>query len=97
MPAMDDQWWIASLGPVVVWARLRVLDSGAAELLQADGEVLHYPDEDAARAALMDAEFRAFDGLDADDAEALGFSLEDIGPPEADDEAGLIPQMTQKL
>ncbi len=94
--AVDDQWWIASLGPVLVWARLRVADSGAVQMLQASGETLHYPDEDAARDALLDAEFRAFDGLDEEDAEGLGFSLEDIGPPEAENDAELIARMTQK-
>jgi hypothetical protein len=95
--AADDQWWVASLGTVLIWARLRIHPNGSAQVLQANGEILFYPDGDQAQTALLDAEFRAFDGLDEDDAESLGFSLEDIAPPEADDDAGLIPRMTQEL
>jgi len=91
------QWWLAALGDLLVWARLDVLDSGIAEVLDNDGNVLRYDDETAARMALLDAEFRAYDGLDADDAAAMGFDLEDIEPPSAEDDAGLVPKMIQKL
>ena len=55
----QEQWWIASLGDTLIWARLRVLDSGIAEVLDATGETLRYDDEDSAHSALLDAEFRA--------------------------------------
>ena len=59
-----DQWWLATLGRTVVWARLRVREAGTAEVLDSDGNTLAYDSEDTARAALMDAEFVALDGLD---------------------------------
>jgi hypothetical protein len=91
-----DQWWLASLGRLLVWARLRINDAGTAEVLDSDGNTLAYDSEDSARAALFDAEFVAFDGLDEEDALARGFSLEEIVPPQGSD--GALPaRMTQQL
>ena len=100
MNAHDDareEWWLATLGRTVIWARLRVLEAGTAEVFDSDGATLPYDSEDTARAALMDAEFVALDGLDADDAAERGFSLEDLVPPQADDEAALRERMIQKF
>ena len=47
--------------------------------------------------ALLDAEFRAFDGIDEDDAAAFGFDLEEVEPPRADNDEDLLPQMVRKL
>jgi len=91
------QWWVAALGDTLVWARLDVLDSGVAEVFDNDGRVLRYDDETSARMALLDAEFRAFDGLDEDDAAALGFDLEEIEPPRGDSDEELLPRMVQRL
>jgi len=91
------QWWVAALGDTLVWARLDVLDSGVAEVFDNDGRVLRYDDETTARMALLDAEFRAFDGLDEDDAAALGFDLEEIEPPRGDSDEELLPRMVQRL
>lgn len=95
--ANTDQWWLATLGRTVVWARLRVREAGTAEVLDSDGNVLAYDSEDTARAALMDAEFSALDGLDADDAREKGFELDELVPPHADGDAGLRALMLQKL
>ena len=92
-----EQWWITSLGDMLVWARLRVRESGIAEVFSAEGETLRYDDEDGAHAALLDADFRAFDGLDEDDAALLGFDLDSVAPPEAENDEELLPQMTEKL
>ena len=51
-----EQWWLATLGRTVVWARLRVLEAGTAEVFDSDGNTLPFESEDTARAALMDAE-----------------------------------------
>jgi len=90
-------WWLAAFGDTLVWARLDVLDSGIAEVLDHDGRILRYDDETAARMALLDAEFRAFDGLDEDDAALLGFDLEEVEPPSGDSDEDLLPQMIRKL
>ncbi len=92
-----EQWWVTSLGDMLVWARMRVLESGHAEVFSAEGEMLRYDDEDTAHAALLDADFRALDGLDEDDAAMLGFDLDSIAPPEAENDEELLPLMTQKL
>lgn len=92
-----QQWWLASLGRTVVWARLRVLPGGTAEVFDSDGNTLAYDSEDTARAMLMDAEFVAYDGIDEDDALERGFSLAEVLPPHADDDARLRPLMLQSL
>lgn len=92
-----DEWWLATLGRTVVWARLRVREAGTAEVFDSDGNTLPYDSEDSARAALMDAEFVALDGLDADDAADRGFALEELTPPAGDDDATLRPRMVQAL
>jgi len=97
MTSDATQWWVAALGDTLVWARLDVLDSGVAEVFDNDGRVLRYDDETTARMALLDAEFRAFDGLDEDDAAALGFDLEEIEPPRGDSDEELLPRMVQRL
>ncbi|MDB6164653.1 MAG: hypothetical protein JWL98_2085 [Xanthomonadaceae bacterium] len=94
---MTDEWWLATLGRTVVWARLRVRDAGTAEVFDSDGNTLAYDSEDTARAALMDAEFVSFDGLDADDAQTRGFALDEVQPPHADSDEALRAKMFQAL
>ena len=93
----NTQWWLATLGRTVIWARLRVLEAGTAEVFDSDGNTLPYDSEDSARAALMDAEFTAIDGMDEDDADARGFTLQELTPPRADYDAKLRALMVQKL
>lgn len=90
---IPDQWWLAALPRMLVWSRLRVLESGVAEVFDCDGRINVYESEDVARAALMDAEFRAFDGMDADDAAAWGLDLEEIEPPRGEDDEDLAERM----
>jgi hypothetical protein len=92
-----DEWWLATLGRTVIWARLRVLEGGTAEVLDSDGVMQPYDSEDSARAALMDAEFVALDGLDEDDARDRGFALDELVPPEGEDADVLRPQMVRQL
>ncbi len=94
---IDYQWYVASLGRTLVWARLCLLDAGTAEVFDSDGNTLAYDSDDTARAALFDAEFVAFDGLDEDDALTRGFSLEEVSPPRADNDVALRGLMVQSL
>ena len=94
-PATTTEWWLASLGKTLIWARLQVLESGVASVLDCDGGTLPFDSEDTARAALLDAEFRAYDGLDTEDAAQMGFSLEAVQPPSAETDAALREQMVQ--
>lgn len=96
-PIVATEWWLASLGRTLVWARLRVREAGTAEVFDSDGNTLVYDSEDSARAALMDAEFVAFEGLDEDDALERGFSLTEVAPPQADDDAALRERMVTRL
>jgi hypothetical protein len=90
------EWWLATLGRTVVWARLRVREAGTAEVFDSDGNTLAYDSEDTARAALMDAEFVALEGLDAEDAADRGFTLDELVPPAGED-ATLRERMVQQL
>lgn len=96
-PAHRDRWWLATLGRTIVWARLRERDAGTGEVFDSDGNTLSYDSLDTASAALMDAEFVAFDGLDEEDALERGFSLAELAPPQADDDETLRPRMIQQL
>jgi len=53
--------------------------------------------EDSARVALLDADFFAFDGIDADDAQRMGFVLGEIAPPVGASDGELTPRMMQTL
>jgi hypothetical protein len=97
MNDVREEWWLATMGRTVVWARLRPLEAGTAEVFDSDGNTLAYDSEDSARAALMDAEYVALDGMDADDAADRGLSLDELVPPRADDDATLRELMIQKL
>ncbi len=92
-----EEWWLAAPEHLLVWARLRVLDSGVAQVFDSQGETLVYESDDVARAALMDADFRSLDGMDEDDAEAFGMSLDELQPPHGNDEEELLPQMLRTL
>lgn len=92
-----DEWWLATLGRTIIWARLRVREAGTAEVFDSDGNTLGYDSEDTARAVLMDAEFISLDGMDADDAQARGFTLEEIVPPHSVDDERLRELMVQKI
>ena len=41
----------------------------------------------ATHTALLDADFRAYDGLDSDDADQMGFDLDEVAPPDGIDGA----------
>ena len=92
-----DSWWLATLGRTIVWARLREREAGTGEVFDSDGNTLSYDSIDTARAALMDAEFVSFEGLDEDDALERGFALGELVPPQAQDDDGLRPYMIQSL
>ena len=99
MPAFEsEEWWLATPVGLMVWARLRVLESGVAEVFDSQGETLVYDSEDSARGALLEAEFSALDGLDDDDAvEMTGMLADELQPPEGDSDEELLPQMIRNL
>ena len=93
----DVTWWLASLGRTIVWARMRVREAGTAEVFDSDGNTLAYDSEDSARAALLDAEFVEYDGLDREDALERGFDLDEVAPPQAESDEALRPRMVLQL
>lgn len=93
----EPQWWVAAVGDTLIWARLTITDGGVAEVFDSDGGILRYDDATQARMALLDAEFRAWDGLDEEDAAILGFDLEEVEPPRGDSDEELLTRMVGKL
>lgn len=103
---IDDQpviilteWWLASLGNVMVWARLRIEESDAADVLSSDGLLIRYPDALEARTALMDAGYQSLDGMDEDDALPFGKLLEELEPPrpDGDSDEELVPFLIERI
>jgi hypothetical protein len=94
---VEVQWWCTSLGNTLIWARVTVFDSGVAEVLAASGEISRYDDEAAVRMALLDAAYYAFDGLDELDAAEMGFDLDFMQVPIADNDEELLPRMSHKI
>lgn len=91
-----EQWWLTRLGDQLIWSRLRIRPSGTAEVLDSSGGTLNYDSPDSARADLLDAGFQALDGLDEDDALALGLPLSELAPPQGD-ETDLHLRLVQSL
>jgi hypothetical protein len=94
---ISEQWWLARPEHLLVWARLQVTETGVATVFDSKGEYLMFESEDIARAALMDADFRSFDGMDSDDAESIGLDLEELEPPQGDADEDLLPQMIKTI
>lgn len=97
MSAVRREWWLAALTDRLVWARVSEHESGIAHVLDASGNTHTYEDVQTAHAALMDAGFRAFDGLDAEDAAQMGFVLASASPPQGEDDEALVARMMQPL
>jgi hypothetical protein len=94
---VSEQWWLARPEHLLVWARLHVTENGIAIVFDSKGEYLHFENEDIARAALMEADFRAFDGMDDGDADELGLWLEELEPPQGENDEDLLPQMIRTV
>lgn len=90
-------WWLARMGDMLLWARLHERADGTAEVLAADGSRAGFADAERARAMLLDADYRALDGLDDADARALGLPLAQLEPPTAASERELLPRLSRKL
>lgn len=93
----DEHWWLARIGDMLVWARMRVFESGVAQVFDCDSKTVPYDSEDSARAELLDANYRMFDGIDEDDAVELGFELDEVEPPYGNDDEELRERMFSKL
>lgn len=94
---VSEQWWLARPEHLLVWARLQITESGIAMVFDSAGETLTYENEDIAKAALLDADFRAFDGMDQADADDLGLWLEELEPPQGESDEDLPPLMVKSI
>lgn len=94
---VSEQWWLARPEHLLVWARLQITESGIAMVFDSAGETLTYENEDIAKAALLDADFRAFDGMDQADADDLGLWLEELEPPQGESDEELARLMVKSI
>lgn len=93
-----EQWWLVAPQPgLVLWARLRERDDGAAEVLDSTGMTLRFASRDEAQHYLLDLDYRAHDGLDEEDARALGAPLAALVPPAQAEGPALVAAMNQRL
>lgn len=93
---MTVTWWLMQPRPgLVLWTRMTIDDEGVAELLDSTGLTLRFDDEDAARQSLLANDYVALDGLDDEDAAAMGLDLEELVPPHGDTDLALVRAMTQ--
>ena len=91
------QWWLTALGRTVVWAGLREMPAGTAQVIDSDGNLLAYDSVDSARASLLDADFTELAGMDDSDLESLGLLYEELRIPQGDSPDDLHPQLVQQL
>lgn len=97
MTTSRTSWWLAILGRTLHWARLDERQAGTAQVFDHDGQYHTYDSTDTARSMLLDAGYVEFDGLDEDDALERGFSLDEIAPPRAGNDAELAGLMAVSL
>ncbi|XXY12674.1 hypothetical protein WME88_30885 [Sorangium sp. So ce216] len=89
-----DSWWLDTSGlPDLLWARLRLFSDGTAEVLDLDGKRTQFRTEAEARELLREDEYQRVDLLEQADVLDAGVQLATLVPPEADDDAALIPRM----
>ena len=79
--------------PDLNWARLRVFDSGQAEVFDCDGRTTRFASLEDARWWLAEDEFRSLDSFDSEDEEEYGVKFADFSPPPGDSESELRSQM----
>jgi hypothetical protein len=89
-----DSWYLMySSLPDLNWARLRVFESGSAEVFDCDGRTTRFASEEDARLWLAEDEFQALASFDAEDEEEYGIKFAAITPPQAESEQELQGKM----
>jgi hypothetical protein len=87
-------WWLdTSAFPDLFWARMRVFPDGKADVLDLDGKLRQFSSEEAARLDLLEDEYESVEGIEDEDLNAVGLTLNDLVPPSGKDDGSLLPQM----
>ena len=84
-----ENWWLYPGDyPDLHWSRLRVYNDNSADVLEADGGIYKFQNEEEARLFLFEDDYTSFDSLDEEDEKEIGVSISSIQPPcgETDDE-----------
>ena len=93
-----DSWYLMySALPDLNWARLRVFDSGLAEVFDCDGRTTRFRSEKEAGLWLAEDEFRALASYDSEDEEEYGIKFADIDPPRAENDSELRSKMLVRV
>jgi hypothetical protein len=89
-----DSWYLMySSLPDLNWARLRVFESGSAEVFDCDGRTTRFSSEEDASLWLAEDEFQALASFDAEDEEEYGIEFGGMAPPQAESEQELQEKM----
>lgn len=93
----EDSWWFdTSALPTLLWARLRVLAAGAAEVFDLDGRTTHFDRAEEAETFLGEDEYSCLDDLVEEDWADYGFSFGPPAPPSAASDEALLELMVQE-
>lgn len=78
-----ESWYLMDSSlPDLNWARLRVFESGQAEVFDCDGRTTAFATEQDAKWWLLEDEFRSLDKFDVDDEAEHGIRFAEIHPPQ---------------
>jgi hypothetical protein len=91
----NDQWWMATIGRTVIWARLRILDAGTPKCSTATASPSLRQRGHRSR-RLDGCEFGLARRLDDEDARGPRLAIDELVPPHGDDDELLRGQMVQK-
>jgi hypothetical protein len=87
-------WWLDVTGfPDLLWARLKVLRNGTAQVLDLDGKLREFSTEQAACEWLLADEYERLESIDGDDLRYAGITRDELVPPSAGSDAELVPKM----
>lgn len=65
---IKEEWWLDFSGyPVVLWAKLQVLLTGSACVLDCDGKEHRFQNEELARLFLLEDEYTPYDNINDED------------------------------
>lgn len=93
-----DSWYLMySSLPDLNWARLRVFESGRAEVFDCDGRTHQFTTEKEAGWWLAEDEFQALESFDSEDEEEYGMKFADISPPRAQNDTELRSKMYVRM
>jgi hypothetical protein len=96
--AESTEWWLDETSlPDVLWARLRVLADGSAEVFDCDGRTVPFPSRAEAANSLLEDEYLPLRSIDPKILSDFGISERELVPPVGEDDALIRPHMCRRV